>query len=94
MTIFLEKKVDRNERRRFNRKKGNSPARRLVELNPRRLLSLEECERLPQSLDAQIHQGKTKVWNKGVSTGVERLEVEERAIDPDAIVWRGIEQQG
>ena len=39
----------------------------------------------------QIHQGKTKVWNQGgiVPVGVERLEVEARRIDCDAIVWRG-----
>ena len=58
-------------------------------------------QELSRHAGIQIHQGKTKVWNQGgiVPIGVERLEVEARRIDPDAIVWRGnsdipTEQQG
>ena len=39
----------------------------------------------------QIHQGKTKIWNKGgfVPAGWEDLEAGARMLDPNAIVWRG-----
>ena len=39
----------------------------------------------------QIHQGKTKIWNKGGFAPVdwEYLEAGARIMDPNAIVWRG-----
>ena len=39
----------------------------------------------------QIHQGKTKIWNKGgfVPAGWEDFEAGACMLDPNAIVWRG-----
>ena len=39
----------------------------------------------------QVHQGKTQVWNRGSvePTHMEALQHAARALDPDAVVWRG-----
>ena len=48
-------------------------------------------EELWRHARTQIHQGKTKIWNKGgfVPAGWEDLEAGARMLDPNAIVWRG-----
>ena len=46
-------------------------------------------EELLAHTSIQIHRGKTQLWNRAGVAGSVALTVAAKAVDPDAIVWRG-----
>ena len=63
-----------------------------VMCDPTRVAEVHSTKEMWRHARIQIHQEKTKIWNKGrgcSTVGSEDLEFRARTVDPDAIVWRG-----